>query len=107
MRRPLVTERYVLAEHSPNKNVSVRKDPDDSESVSKKTEDTDSDPANVLPFGGLAPANCRECSVVLPTTAADHDLAVFLVECVTPDENGDAVLNTGKILACVKEEFKR
>ena len=35
MRRPLVTERYVLAEHSANKN--VRRDPDDSaESASKK-----------------------------------------------------------------------
>lgn len=33
MRRPLVTERYVLAEHSPNRN--VRKDPDDSEAASK------------------------------------------------------------------------
>ena len=64
--------------------------------------------ANVLPYGGLSPANCRECdSVLLPTTAADHDLAAFLVECVTPDENGDAVLHTAKVLACVKEEFKR
>ena len=33
MKRPLVTERYVLAEHSPNRN--VRKDPDDSEAASK------------------------------------------------------------------------
>ena len=33
--------------------------------------------------------------------------AGLLVECVSPDENGDAVLNTGKILSCVKEEFKR
>ena len=62
---------------------------------------------NVLPYGGLAPANYKECNVFLPTTAADHDLAGFLVECVAPDENGDAVLHTGKILACVKEEFKR
>lgn len=62
---------------------------------------------NVLPYGGLAPANYKECNVFLPTTAADHDLAGFLVECVAPDENGDAVLHTGKVLACVKEEFKR
>ena len=39
MRRPLVTERYVLAEHSSNKNV-VREDPEDSAEAaapSKKT----------------------------------------------------------------------
>ena len=79
MRRPMITERYVLAEHIPNKN--VRRDPDDSESETAKkikTEGTTASPAtdtaNVLPYGGLSPANCRECGVRLPTTAADHDL---------------------------------
>ena len=78
MRRPMIMERYVLAEHIPNKN--VRRDPDDSESETAKKIKTEgaafpaTDTANVLPYGGLSPANCRECGVRLPTTAADHDL---------------------------------
>ena len=78
MRRPMITERYVLAEHIPNKN--VRRDPDDSESETAKKIKTEgaafpaTDTANALPYGGLSPANCRECGVRLPTTAADHDL---------------------------------
>ena len=78
MRRPMITERYVLAEHIPNKN--VRRDPDDSESETIKRIKTEgavfpaTDTANVLPYGGLSPANCKECGVRLPTTAADHDL---------------------------------
>ena len=112
MKRPLVTERYVLAEQSSNKN--VQRDPEEVEPAPKKIpspysklQASNQDAPNVLPYGGLSPANYKECNVVLPTTPADHDLARFLAACVATDENGEAVLDTGKILACAKEEFKR
>ena len=113
MKRPLVTERYVLAEQSSNK--IVQRDPEDVEPAPKKlpapcsklqARNQDA-PPNVLPYGGLSPANYKECNVVLPTTPADHDQAGLLAECVATDENGEAVLDTGKILTCAKEEFKR
>ena len=51
MRRPLVTERYVLAEHSPNRN--VRKDPDDSEAASKNIKECTSRIKMTLTFLGV------------------------------------------------------